>query len=176
MRTSNVVACMGLGIVVFGGWMHAGAVEPIPNRLIDYAQFQKIVATSAVARENHRLKENEFLAAIKESGVIVLDARSASAYRLRHIDGAVNLPFTDFTAETLAQVIPRKDAKVMIYCNNNFTGSPAAFATKAPAASLNLSTYTSLVAYGYTNLYELGPLLDVKSTKIPFAGTEVAVR
>jgi len=48
-----------------------------------------------------------------------------------------------------------------------------AFASKMPPASLNLSTYTSLKAYGYTSIYELGPLLDVKTTKIPFAGTEV---
>jgi hypothetical protein len=28
--------------------------------------------------------------------------------------------------------------------------------------------------YGYTNIYELGPLLEVSTTKIPFVGTEVA--
>jgi hypothetical protein len=61
----------------------------------------------------------------------------------------------------------------LIYCNNNFEGSPAAFAAKAPAASLNLSTYTSLKAYGYSNIFELGPLLNVTTTKIPFEGTEV---
>jgi len=42
-----------------------------------------------------------------------------------------------------------------------------------PAASLNLSTYTSLKAYGYNNIYELGPLLNISTTKIPFEGTEV---
>ena len=151
----------------------AGAGEPIANPLINYAKFQQIVATSATGREVHRLEEDQFLAAMRAPDVIVLDARSATMFQLRHIKGAVNLPFTDFTAETLAQVIPRKDAKVMIYCNNNFSGSPTAFATKTPAASLNLSTYTSLVAYGYTNIYELGPLLNVATTKIPFEGVEV---
>jgi hypothetical protein len=33
-------------------------------------------------------------------------------------------------------------------------------------ASLNLSTYISLYTYGYTNVYELGPLLDAKVTKL----------
>jgi len=33
-------------------------------------------------------------------------------------------------------------------------------------ASLNLSTYVSLYSYGYRNIYELGPLLDLKETKI----------
>jgi len=85
----------------------------------------------------------------------------------------VNLPFTDFTAASLAGVIPAKDAKILIYCNNNFLGSPVAFASKTATASLNLSTYTSLKAYGYDQIFELGPLLDVSKTKIPFAGSEV---
>jgi len=127
----------------------AAAADQIPNRLIDYPEFKKIVFDS------------------------VLDARSASKYALRHVRGAVNLPFTDFTADTLAQVIPSKTTKILIYCNNNFEGSATAFPSKAPAASLNLSTSTSLRAYGYTNIFELGPLLDVNETSIPFDGTEV---
>jgi len=149
------------------------AQNSIPNRLIDYVGFEKIVETSKAERESHRLSEQDFLAQMQEPGVVVLDARSASMYQLRHVGGAVNLPFTDFTADALAKVLPAKDTKVLIYCNNNFLGSPTAFASKMPPASLNLSTYTSLKAYGYTSIYELGPLLDVKTTKIPFAGTEV---
>ena len=80
---------------------------------------------------------------------------------------------TDFTAGTLAKVIPSKDAKILIYCNNNFEGSPVAFALKAPSASLNISTYTALRSYGYTNIFELGPLLNVHTTSIPFEGSEL---
>jgi rhodanese-related sulfurtransferase len=149
------------------------AGEPIPNRLIDYKEFQKIVNTSASERESHRLTEPQFIAAMADKGAVILDARTASKYELRHIRGAVSLPFTDFTAETLAKVIPTKGTKILIYCNNNFMGSPAAFASKVASASLNLSTYTSLKSYGYTNIYELGPLLDVHTTAIPFEGTEV---
>jgi hypothetical protein len=145
----------------------------IPNRLIDYPGFEKIVETSAKERESHRLTENAFLAAMKEPDVVVLDARSADMYKLRHIDGAVNLPFTDFAAGPLALVLPTKDTKILIYCNNNFLNDQRAFISKSAPASLNLSTYTSLKAYGYNNIYELGPLLDVQKTKIPFGGTEV---
>ena len=147
--------------------------ETIPNRLIDYEGFQKIVDTSEKERQTHRLTESDFLSAMNEQNVVLLDARSASMYRLRHVKGAVNLPFTDFTAASLSAVLPSKNTKVLIYCNNNFLGSPVAFASKMPPASLNLSTYTSLKAYGYDQIYELGPLLDVKTTKIPFEGTEV---
>jgi hypothetical protein len=147
--------------------------QQIPNRLIDYKGFQKIVAESAIERESHRLTEPQFIAAMAEKEVVLLDARTASKYELRHIRGAVNLQFTDFTADTLAKVIPTKGTKILIYCNNNFENSPRAFASKAPSASLNISTYTSLKSYGYTNIYELGPLLDVHNTAIPFDGTEV---
>lgn len=142
-------------------------VEPIPNRLIDYSQFKKIVNRSEAERETHRLTEDQFLKMMTEEGVVVLDARSENRYKLLHIKGAINLPFTEFTKDSLAAVIPEPKAKILIYCNNNFEGNEQAFAAKSPAASLNLSTYNSLKAYGYTNIYELGPLLDVNQTKLP---------
>lgn len=146
----------------------------IPNPAIDAPGFRKIVKESAAERESKRLTEAEFIKAMQEKGVIVLDARSTRNFDRRHIKGAVNLPFTEFTAPELAKVIPQKGTKVLIYCNNNFEGSPAAFATKMPSTALNLSTYVSLRGYGYTNIYELGPLLEVSTTKIPFVGAEVA--
>ena len=149
------------------------AAESIPNPLIDYPGFQKIVETSKEQRESRRLTEDGFMTAMAEPGTVILDARSAAMYQLRHIKGAVNLPFTDFTAQTLANVLPGKNVKILIYCNNNFLGSPVSFASKTATASLNLSTYTSLRSYGYDTICELGPLLDVNKTKIPFEGTEV---
>jgi hypothetical protein len=79
--------------------------------------------------------------------------------------------FPDITADELAKVIPTKDTRVLIYCNNNFENEERAFATKMPAASLNVHTFNVLHAYGYTNVHELKPLLDVRTTRIPFAGT-----
>ena len=149
------------------------AQDTIPNPLIDYDGFKKIVVESMEERELGRLTEDQFIAMMNQNDVVLLDARTESRYALRHIKGAINLPFTEFTESSLAAVIPRKDSKILIYCNNNFEGSPTAFASKAPAASLNLSTYTSLKAYGYSNIFELGPLLNISTTKIPFEGTEV---
>jgi phage shock protein E len=146
---------------------------PIPNPLIDYAGFQKIVDTADQERESRRLTEDAFLAMMNEPGTVVLDARSSAMYQLRHIKGAANLPFTDFSAASLAGVVPGKDTKILIYCNNNFRNDPVAMFSKVATASLNLSTYTSLKSYGYDKIYELGPLLDVNTTKIPFDGTEI---
>ena len=166
MKTSLIITSLFLTLAT------AFAADKIPNRLIDYQAFQKIVADSAQEREAHRLTEAQFLVAMADKQTVLLDARTASKYELRHIHGAVNLPFTDFTADTLAKIIPAKGTKILIYCNNNFLGSPVSFASKAAPASLNISTYTSLKSYGYTNIFELGPLLDVRATAIPFAGTE----
>ena len=86
----------------------------------------------------------------------------------------MNLSLPDFTAAELAKIIPSRDTKIFICCNNNFLGSDRAFPSKAPAASLNISTYVNLATYGYTNVYELGSLINVKTSKLPFEGEEVS--
>ena len=168
MKRSLLV--FGLGTFVAAT---AHAEQSIPNPLIDYVQFQRIVTTSRAQREEHRLTEAQFISGMQRKDVVILDARSETRFRLRHVKGAVNLPFTEFTATSLERIVPDKDAPILIYCNNNFLDSPVAFATKMPAASLNLATYTSLKAYGYTNIFELGPLLRIEQTKIPFEGSDV---
>ena len=150
--------------------------QSIPNRLIDYPGFAKAVNESGRLREQRRLTEAQYLKAMHEKGVVILDARTDKRYDMLHLHGAVNLPFTEFTVQTLAQVIPSKKTKVLIYCNNNFRGDVQAFADKSPGASLNLSTFAALVTYGYTNVYELGPLLDVNTTRLPFDGEHALIQ
>ena len=65
-------------------------------------------------------------------------------------------------------MLPDKTTRILIYCHNNFVGEQKAFPTKIAVASLNLSTYISLYSYGYRNVYELGPLLDIKTSKLEF--------
>jgi phage shock protein E len=149
------------------------AADQMANPLIDYPRFRQIAQETEPMREQRRVTEAQFAAFAAEPGTIVLDARSADKFALRHIRGAVSLPFTDFTAESLARVIPTKMTRVLIYCNNNFLGARLSLASKAAPASLNISTYIGLATYGYTNVFELGPLLDVATTKLPFEGTEV---
>ena len=164
---------MKVSLALFFLTAAAALGDQISNHLIDYNGFRRLVLESASPREAHCLSEQQFIDAMKDKNIVLLDARSASGYALRHVKGAVNLPLTDFTADALARIIPAKASKILIYCNNNFAGSPTAFASKAPAASLNLSTYTSLRAYGYESVFELGPLVQVEKTAIPFEGSEV---
>ena len=106
-----------------------------------------------------------------EPGTIVLDARSTERYGELHVRGAVNLGFPDITVESLARVLPDKNTRVLIYCNNNFAGAEQPFPAKMASASLNLSTFVSLYDYGYRNVYELGPNVKLEESKLPFEGT-----
>ena len=149
----------------------AGAAE-IANPLIDYAAFQNGVDAVGLTREKFRVTEQQFVAMAADPETVILDARSAEKFALLHVKGAKNLSLPDITAEELAKVIPDKTTRVLIYCNNNFLNEPQAFPTKALRASLNVYTFTVLHSYGYTNVFELGPLLDIGTTVIPFEGSE----
>lgn len=166
IKTFILLAC--LVAPAFAG----AATRPI-NPLVDFAGHKQAVLAAEKLRHSRILSEAEFLRLMNEPGTILLDARSSRMFERLHLKGANNLTFPEFTVETLAQVIPTKTTRVLIYCNNNFTGSPTAFPAKMPPIALNLSTYVALHAYGYDNIYELGPLLDVNTTKLPLEGLEV---
>jgi rhodanese-like protein len=119
-------------------------------------------------RETHRLSESEFIHLSREPGTVVLDARSREKYDELHVRGAINLSFPDITASSLERTIGRKTTRVLIYCNNNFANAPGPFPEKMPPASLNLSTYIALYTYGYLNVYELGPNVDIAASKLEF--------
>lgn len=140
----------------------------IANPAIDMRGFLRVSMEAAEHRESHRLSEADFLRMSREPGTLVLDARSAEKYRLLHVQGAINLSFPDITVDSLKQTIPDKSTRILIYCNNNFSGAEKPFPTKLPSASLNLSTYIALYNYGYKNVYELGPLIDLKASKLAF--------
>jgi hypothetical protein len=153
------------------------------NPAIDMDGYLKVAQEAAKYRATHRVTEADFIKMAAEEGTIVLDARSKEMYDLLHIKGAINLSFPDIAIESLKKTLPDKEARILIYCNNNFTNPAAppgngiaarAFASKAPTASLNISTYIALYNYGYKNVYELAPLVDPKTTKLTLVSTPKA--
>jgi len=153
----------------------ASAQKPaIANPAIDMEGYLRAAADAAEHRESRRLTEEEFVRMSREPGTIIMDARSRANYEELHIDGAINLSFPDITVESLERAFPDKNTRILIYCNNNFTGAEQPFPTKKAIASLNLSTYIALYSYGYRNVYELGPLLDIKTSKLDFVGVSAA--
>lgn len=151
-----------------------GAFADPDNPNIDMPGFLQVAQEAAAQRQTHRVSEDEFIRMSREPGTIILDARSREKYDLLHVSGAVNLSFPDIDIESLQRTLPDKNVRVLIYCNNNFAGDQRAFASKAPSASLNLSTYVTLYNYGYRNVYELAPHVDVHKTKLTLVPTPAA--
>jgi hypothetical protein len=146
--------------------------KPEPaNPNIDMEAHLRIAAEAAKHRETHRLSEDDFLRISKEPGVVVLDCRSKAKFDELHIDGAVNISFPDLTEEGLKKAFPDKNVKLLIYCNNNFKNALDAMPTKRAAVALNVSTFITLYTYGYKNVWELGPYLDAKTTKLKLVST-----
>ena len=140
----------------------------IDNPNIDMPGYLRVAHEAAAVRQSCRVTEEEFLRLSREPGAVILDARSSEKFRELHVKGAINLSFPDITAVTLRAAIPDPSAPVLIYCNNNFKGAEGPFPGKASTASLNLSTFIALYNYGYRNVYELGPLIDIEKSKLPF--------
>ncbi len=142
--------------------------KPIVNPAINMPAYLQVAQEAAQHRETHRVIEAEFIKMSLEPNTIILDARSAQKYAELHIENAINLSFPDITVDSLAELFPDKYVRILVYCNNNFRNAPKPFPTKRADASLNISTYISLYSYGYKNVYELGPLVEIEKSKLSF--------
>jgi hypothetical protein len=138
------------------------------NPAIDMDGYLRISREAAQHRETRRVSEEEFIRMGRQPGTVVLDARSREKFAELHVKGAINLPFPDIAIESLEATIPDRNTRILIYCNNNFANAEGPFPAKIARASLNLSTYIALYSYGYRNVYELGPLIDIRTSALPF--------
>ncbi len=146
----------------------------IPNPLIDYQGFLDNAVKVQTLRNQRRISEADFLRMAADRSTIIFDARSDSKFALLHVKGAKHLSLPDITAAELAKILPDKSTRILIYCNNNFENAPQALPNKAIRASLNLYSFNTLYSYGYTNVYELGPLIDIHKSILPFEGSLLA--
>lgn len=144
-----------------GATAHPALAEQ-QNPQIDYDRFLELSARLADARQAHLINLATFTEKAGEPDAIILDTRSAEAFRLGHIKGAINLPFSDFTSEKLSKVLGNAETRqILIYCNNNFSDNVEPIQLKSAPLALNIPTFINLHGYGYTNVWELG---DVVST------------
>jgi hypothetical protein len=167
----RLALCAVAIVVLDAPALHANGPQGFSNPAIDSAGYVQAVADATRHRESRRVSEDEFIRLAKLPGTVIFDARSRAMYDALHVRGAININFADITVQSLEQAVPDKSTLILIYCNNNFLDAPEPFAVKLRAAALNLATYTSLYTYGYRNVYELGPLLSVRTTRIPFEST-----
>lgn len=143
------------------------AAAQMRNPNIDYPGFEKLTGDVGALRKKRLIDFRRFQAMGARPGTLILDARSRDAYQRGHIAGAVNLPFTDFTADSLAELIgPDAGRPILIYCNNNFSNNQAPVRLKARPLALNIQTFINLVGYGYSNVWELDEVIDFNDPKV----------
>lgn len=144
----------------------------LPAR-VDYPGFVDLSQEAGEYRKTRLVSIETFMKMAADPQTLILDARSESAYRRKHLKGAINLNFSDFSFERLQQIIPNKNQRILIYCNNNIDGDTANFPTKSMPLALNIPTFINLYGYGYKNVYELSSLLRAEDARLIFEGTDV---
>ncbi|MBE2216742.1 MAG: rhodanese-like domain-containing protein [Ignavibacteria bacterium] len=173
-------------VLLFLYTLTANSQEKSP--FVSFDDYETLMAEVKEHRKSRLLELADYLEMAKQEDVIILDARSEAMYKSKHIKGAVNLNFSDFTQETLAQLISNFETKILIYCNNNFQDDSQNFPTKVSmpkieekkgggdkgiTLALNIPTYLNLYGYGYRNVYELNEILSVDDPRMEFEGTSV---
>ncbi|MBL8546256.1 MAG: rhodanese-like domain-containing protein [Hyphomonadaceae bacterium] len=138
------------------------AQEKPPNTAaqINYSGFRNLTGEVERYRADRLVSLADFQRMAREPNTIVLDARSADAFREGHIDRAISLPFTDFTDRSLRDALRDPNVRILIYCNNNFSNNAAPVILKRVELALNIQTFINLYGYGYRNVYELGDVVD----------------
>jgi phage shock protein E len=138
---------------------------------IDYQGFRSLTGQVEEYRADRLVSLADFQRMAREPNTIILDARSADAYAQGHIDGAINLPFTDFTDQSLRETLRDPNVRILIYCNNNFSNNQAPVMLKSVQLALNIQTFINLYGYGYRNVYELGDVVDFNDPAVGWAAS-----
>ncbi len=170
-RQILALAALTLAVPVAAAAPEVSASSP----LIDYLGFQRLTTKVGPYRATRLVSLKRFKALALDAHTIIIDARSAQAFKEGHIAGAVNLPLPDFTAERLAVVIgPDQNRPILIYCNNNFRNNVRPVVTKALPLALNIGTFINLVGYGYRNVWELGEAVDMNDPAVEWVKGKAA--
>ena len=139
-----------------------------------FAAFLSTARRLQAERPSHLVRLDRFLEDAAAPGTVVLDTRSKSAFDAIHLAGAINVEFADLSAESVAAVVPSKDTRVLIYCNNNFEiteeAAIAELGAKILAHALNIPTHTTLARLGYDNVGELSESVAVDDSRLSWEG------
>ncbi len=166
----GAASALGLVMITLFALAAPRAAAGTGPQMIDYPGFVALSQDVGAYRETRLIDLATFNAMKADPDTIVIDARSARNYALGHIDGAVNLNFSDFSAGMLAEVIGPKTRRILIYCNNNFTDNIAPVVLKSAPLSLNVPTFINLYGYGYENIYELDGAYSIKDPAVDWVG------
>jgi Rhodanese-like domain len=147
--------------------------EPLKQHsACDFVGFMESVKQVQAVRKDRLLSARQFAVFSQERNTLVLDARGQADFVLLHVKGSKNLPYTTFGLESLRELIPDTETRILIYCRNNLANSAVKnlkpFIEKSPEGGLNIPTAITLYSYGYKNVWELDEIVDPDNCPIEF--------
>ena len=86
-----------------------------------------------------------------ECGFIILDVRTPEEFAAGHIPGALNIPNETIGTDEIPQ-LPEKEQRIYVYCRSGNRSKQAA---------------EKLVALGYTDIVEIGGIIDWPGETVP---------
>ena len=174
-----------------------GNAQQTKKAFVDFDDLENLMTEVKPHREKRLIDLNEFSKKSLEKNTVILDTRSKEMYDKKHVKGAININFSDFTQDVLDDFFRQyagKNTQILIYCNNNFENQLAGnfqdiyfiskvvrpeipkdkkiIVEKPKTLALNIPTYLNLYGYGYKNVFELTELVDVNDKRIAFEGTD----
>jgi len=112
------------------------------------AANENLKAKSISAEEMHKMVGDK-------ANFTIIDARYEKHYQAEHIPGSINIPADKVNSETLAEIAPDINAKLVFYCSDTECTASRIGAAKAIGA-------------GYKYVYEfLGGIKEWKEHKFP---------
>lgn len=146
--------------------------ESSEEQATDINSFLTMSNKISKIRQTRLISIQEFNKMSEEEGTIILDSRSAKAFQKVHVKGAINVNFSDFTEEKLKKIIPSKETRILIYCNNNFISEMESLLDKRRPLALNIPTFINLYGYGYENIFELKDRIPDVDERVRLVGEE----
>ncbi|MEM7663244.1 MAG: rhodanese-like domain-containing protein [Pseudomonadota bacterium] len=178
-RRSNYIALLAATVFLATGLIAAqGQDVDLTDRpqttehSINFPGFLAFSERTMEYRADRLITLDQFLELAGGHDTIILDSRSADAFAAGHIEGAINLNFSDFTERKLADVIPDRATRILIYCNNNFIDDVEPVPAKSAQLALNIPTFVNLFGYGYLNVYELGEMVSLDDDRLNWVASE----
>lgn len=135
-----IVFAVSLGFTLLLTACSGGGASPVPGS----PHSQTAATTAAAVSEYQKLSAAEAKVRMDAGGVIVVDVRTAAEYEEAHIPGARLLPVTE-VEQRADEILPDKDAVLLIYCRTGVRSSRAAYA---------------LLELGYQTVYDFGGIVD----------------
>ena len=86
--------------------------------LVNFEDYKNLMLEVESVRANRLISLDQFNSFAEKENTIILDTRSFEKYTEKHVKGAINLPFTEFTQDNLERLIPDKNPRILIYCKS----------------------------------------------------------